>query len=277
MLAWKKLSSAKWEDAWLERLCFLDPTRLVISSVHGSKSIRITAYDLTPKQGADLVKQFGGTLFRVNTAQLLGKTPSRPPIRIRKELVVIDSEKERRNARKSFPGRKTIVIPAAMAFGTGDHATTASCLRLLCDVAAKLDSPWRMLDLGTGSGILAIAGRLLGAKQVEATDFDPQAVRVARENLALNKVESITVKKMDVLHWNPTKQWDLVTANLFSSVLIGAAPAISQATRSGGWLILSGILREQEVECVRAFKDSFTIQQAVHRGKWVTLLARRSR
>lgn len=274
MLAWKKISPAKWEDAWLERLSFLDPTKLVFSSIPGAKSIRITAYDLSAKQGKQLVLQFGGTLFTVKKSLLAGKTPERPPIRIRKELLVVGSERQAKAQRST--GRKTLIIPAAMAFGTGEHATTASCLRLLCDIAPTLSS-WRMLDLGTGSGILAIGARLLGAKHVDAGDFDPHAVRVARENLQLNKVNGVHVKRLDVLQWAPSKQWDVVTANLFSSVLVQAAPAITKATRPGGWLILSGILRAQERECLRAFAGSFKVKKTVRLGKWVSLLLNRAR
>ena len=89
-----------------------------------------------------------------------------------------------------------------------------------------------------------------------------------------NGVHAVTVKKLDVTSWTPARTWDVVTANLFSEVLISAAPAIARAVPPGGRLIFSGILRTQESETVRAFrKQRFHIDTIVRKGKWVTGLA----
>ncbi len=278
MFVWKKLASAKWEDAWLERLGFLGPTRLAVTNLAGSKTIRIEAYGLTKREADALLKQFGGQVRALKELAFAKQgNEVRDPIRIRGNLLVVASERDRRRCAKQFPSRKILVVPAAMAFGTGAHATTACCLRFLSDIAGTRDGgSWDMLDLGTGSGILAIAGRMLGARKVDAFDFDPHAVRTARENVRANGVSSIAVKKLDVTKWSPPGTWDVVTANLFSAILIRAAPAIAAATRPGGWLIFSGILREQEMDCVRAFrKKGFRIEAIARRGKWVTGRARR--
>jgi ribosomal protein L11 methyltransferase len=96
------------------------------------------------------------------------------------------------------------------------------------------------------------------------------------ENVRLNAMNSIAVKKIDVTKWKPQRTWDVVTANLFSEVLIAAAPSLSRAVRTGGRLIFSGILRSQENECVRAFrKNGFRIDAISRRGKWVTGKGRR--
>src|SRR6185369_10882971 len=95
------------------------------------------------------------------------------------------------------------------------------CLRLLADVAAERGAPrWDMLDLGCGSGILALAARLFGAVRVEAGDFDPACVRIAKENMALNGIRGATIRKLDVLAWKPAHTWPVITANLFSSLHI---------------------------------------------------------
>lgn len=278
MFAWKKLASAKWEDAWVERLTFLGPTRLALTSLPGAKTIRIEAYALTKQEADGLLEQFGGQV-RPLKAQYFAKqdTEVRDPIRIRGKLLIVSSERDRRRWAGQFPSRKTLLVPAAMAFGTGEHATTASCLRFLADTADALaGDSWDMLDLGTGSGILAIAGRMLGARKVDAFDFDPHAVRTARENVHANGVDSIVVKKLDVTKWSPQRSWDVVVANLFSAILITAAPAIAAATRPGGRMIFSGILRSQEAECVRAFRENgFRIEAIARRGKWVTGKGRR--
>ena len=280
MLTWKKLASGKWEDAWVERLSFLGPERLAITALAGKKTIRLEAYGLTAKEGASLVKQFGGTAKELKHAGLLAKAKeTRKPISIRSQLMVVASAAEKGACERAFPKRKVVAIPAAMAFGTGEHATTAGCLRFLADIAAghQGQGSWEMLDLGTGSGILAIAGKALGAKRVDAFDFDPHAVRTAKENLALNAIKGVSVKKGDVTQWEPPRHWDLVAANLFSEVLIGSAAIIAKATRPGGRLIFSGVLREQEKETAAAFrKAGFRIDSVVRKGKWVAALATRA-
>ncbi len=272
MLVWRKLASAKWEDAWVERLTFLGPTRLAIVGLPNRKSLRIEAHNLTKAEAKALVTQFGGAVHEVADKPVL-QPPPRKPLAIRDRLVVVDSAEA---AKKAPEGRPVLIIPAAMAFGTGDHATTASCLRLLCDVAKEQgDTPWEFNDLGTGSGILAIAAKKLGAKRAEACDFDPHAVRTAKENVAVNKAAPLPVKKTDVLKWTPVRTWDVVAANLFSQVLIAASKSIAAAVRPDGLLLLSGILRVQEAEVVETFTAlGFTFERAVRKGKWVTLLAR---
>ena len=106
------------------------------------------------------------------------------------------TERSRAAETKATPERPVLLIPAGMAFGTGDHATTATCLRFLADVADSLaGKPWEMLDLGTGSGILALAARVLGAKRVEAGDFDPDSVRTAKESATRRTVRVKTRKE----------------------------------------------------------------------------------
>src|SRR6202012_2096161 len=120
-------------------------------------------------------------------------------------------------------------------------------LRFLADVSDALaGQPWEMLDLGAGTGILALAARLLGARKTEAGDFDPHAVRTAKENARRNAIKGIAVKKLDVREWHPARTWDVVAANLFSDLLIEVAPKIVAAVAPGGRLVFSGILRTQE-------------------------------
>jgi ribosomal protein L11 methyltransferase len=272
MITWRKLTSAKWEDAWIERLQFVGPTRLAVVRLPSRKSLRIEAYALTRKEAEGLLAQFGGQIRIIKDKPVAEPVP-RKPLPIRDRLWVVDTPA---SARKLASPRPTLIIPAAMAFGTGDHATTASCLRLLCDLAAAQPGAWDFLDLGTGSGILAIAARKLGARKVEGCDFDPHAVRTAKENVELNAAGPIPIRKTDVLAWTPKRTWDVVAANLFSQVLIQASEAIAKAVRPGGSLILSGILLIQEKEVIAAFKRlGFQFEAAIHKGKWVSLQARK--
>jgi len=278
MLVWRKLASAKWEDAWVERLGFANESRLAIIGLPGRKAIRIEIYAVSKKEGSALVKQFGGQLRTLRDRIFTHQDTSRAPIRIREKLVVVSSEQQQKTAARKFPGRKTLLIPAAMAFGSGEHATTAACLRFLVDFVGKSGiGTWDMLDLGTGSGILALAAKTVGARSVTGFDFDPHAVRTATENARLNAIPRIAFKKADVTKWTPRKTWDVVAANLFSEVLIRAAPAIAKAVKPGGLLILSGVMRHQEKECVAAFTSKgFYVKKTVRKGKWVTTLACKS-
>ena len=259
----------------MERLSFLDPQRIAVFAGPNSKAIRIEAYHLSKKEAADLVERFGGQVRELKDRNFVAENAApRPPLRIRGKLVIVRSEAEGQKQAGLFK-QPALVIPAAMAFGTGDHATTAACLRMLCDRSETLPhNKWEMLDLGTGSGILALAARMLGAKRTDAWDFDPACIRTTRENLALNKITNVHLARRDVLAWSPEKTWQVVTANLYSSVLIAAAPQISRAVAPGGALIISGILREQEAETLAAFSaQKLRIERIVRRGKWVAALA----
>ena len=273
MLLWRKLASAKWEDAWVERLTFLGPTRLAVVRLPNRKSLRIEAYNLTRVEADGLLAEFGGQI-REAPDRILPDPVPRSPLAIRNRLWIVDCAQAAEAARVLDDRRPVVIVPAAMAFGTGDHATTASCLRLLCDLAGQMRGRWDFLDLGTGSGILAIAARKLGASRAEGHDYDPHAVRTAKENVARNDAGPLPIRKTDVLKWTPLRTWDVVAANLFSQVLIASSAKITAAVRPGGHLILSGILRIQEEEVVQTFlARGFRIEQIVHRGKWVTLMA----
>ncbi len=266
---WKKLSAAKWEDVWWDRLSEVND-RLAITALAGAKTIRLEAFQLTKAQAAKLQKAFGGSVAEQKKLKVLPAPAPRAPIRVRGKLIVVSTEKERELAAKD--AGKRLLIPAGMAFGTGDHVTTSTCLRLLADVAAEQGGePWDMLDLGTGTGILALAARLLGARKVEASDFDPDAVRTTKANAKLNGIAGVVVKKSDVRQWTPPRQWPVVAANLFSGLLIEVAPRIAASIEPGGTLIFSGILRDQEAGVVKALQAAgLKIEKLVRKGKWVT-------
>jgi ribosomal protein L11 methyltransferase len=204
-------------------------------------------------------------------------------------------------------GNKKLNIPAGAAFGTGEHATTAMCVKMIEDVmrsweaqaaspalfGASPKSVFRknlrsrggdrqhtrgvrslrvVVDLGTGSGILALAARWLGAKHVIAIDNDPTAISTAKENARLNKISGVKFQVSDIRDWNFPRDVEVVTANLFSELLIEVAPRF----RFAHWLILSGILRAQEEDVSRALtRHKIDIIEARRRGKWVAILARR--
>ena len=271
--AWRKLASAKWEDAWYERLSEV-ADRLAITKFAGAKTIRIEAFALSSVQAERLRKMFGGAVCAQRNPATVTPT-TRAPIRVRGKLVVVGSEAERDVVIAGKGHAVPLLVPAGMAFGTGDHDTTATCLRLLSDVSERfVPESWEMLDLGCGTGILALAGKLLGAKRVEAGDFDPDAVRTAKANARANGIPGVHVRRLDVREWQPERRWQVVAANLFSGLLVEIAPKLAAAVAEEGRLIFSGVLRVQEAEVVRALEaQQLQIARIVRKGKWVTGIA----
>jgi ribosomal protein L11 methyltransferase len=275
MWVWSKLSSVKWQDAWEER--FAACGGAVITTIPGRKTQRVEVYCTSRAQGLQIQGKFGGSLRNLPSRNWAAVKPERlPPVMVRDRLVISaeSSAAELSQLTKKHPGRDIISVPPDLAFGTGHHATTATVLRLLVDFAEsrkREGRPWTLLDLGTGTGVLAIAGQKLGARGVMATDNDPHSVRIAKANAVRNGAGNIAVQKSDVLHWKPRRQWDCVTANIFSAILEKAWPAIAQAMKPDGVVLVSGLLRTQAKECLGAAKASgIQFKQILKRGKWVT-------
>lgn len=266
MYRWTRLSSQKWEDAWEERLQFLGPGRVAMVTWPDSKALKIEAFCDKKTAGA-LARRFGGRVTKVAAHVWTGQ-PSRPraPLAIRGKLWIHSDEA---SWKKSGKKEGAVWIPAGMAFGTGDHATTATCLRLLCDVAGKFPGDWRAMDAGTGSGILAIAAEKLGASAVEAFDFDPACVRIAKENAKNNGCRRIRITKADARKTASFHRADVLLANLFSELLLASAPGFARRLSPGGWLIFSGVLRKQSEEVADGLvRLGFEPPRIVARGKW---------
>ena len=265
--AWRKLSAAKWEDVWLEQLRgFAD--RLAITAFAGKPTIRIEVFGISQVDAMQLARTFGGTAAKQKRELAIASQEPRKPINIRGKLSIISSEAERSQVRNSTP---VLVIPAGMAFGTGEHATTLNCLRFLVDfVAARGEEAWTALDLGCGSGILALAAKILGATKVVAADFDQECVRITRENCAANRLRGVSARRLDVLAWKPRERFDLVCANLYSTILIRIAAKLARSLASDGTLIFSGVMRDQEAEVTQAFtRCGLKIAGVKRQGKWI--------
>ena len=277
MFVWSKLSSAKWEDAWEERFHGPLRTGLAITRLPGGRTIRVEVYCQRRADAARIMKEFGGSLRELkqqNWAALSAE--SLQPVMIRSALVIAHSAEVAAKMRAAHPDRQVISIPGEMAFGTGDHATTATCLRILADyAAAKREKPWSLLDLGCGTGILAVAAAKLGAQPVDGFDYDPAAVRVANKNARLNGVRGLRFTQDDVTTWQPARQYDIVAANIFFDVLTLSFARIAAAAKPGGMVIVSGILHTHAADCLAAGrKAGLKFDKPIRRGKWVTAIGR---
>ena len=260
-------------DAWEER--FAGNPNLVIEMIKGGKSIRIQLFCNTQQEADAVVAQFGGSVRKMANAEWNKPVEAPRPVKVR-DVFVLTAEKRPKELaaiKEENPKREVIVIPPEMAFGTGDHATTSTCLRLLVDVArSRKGTDWTVADIGTGTGVLAIAARKLGSGETYACDFDPFAVAVAIRNTERNGTPEIQMKEQDVLKWKPRKKgYDVVLANLFSTVLIEAWPVIAKSLAPGGDLIVSGILATQAWDVFTAAAGSgLGFTKVVTKGKWVT-------
>ncbi len=165
------------------------------------------------------------------------------------------------------PQAVNLHLDPGLAFGTGTHPTTALCLEWL-DGQSLHDC--NVLDFGCGSGILAIAALLLGAKQACGTDIDPQALEASRDNATRNGIDAARFP-LYLPSEMPADTFDLVLANILAGPLVQLAPIISQHVRQGGHLVLSGILAEQAEEVRAAYQADFILDPTAEKDGWVRI------
>jgi ribosomal protein L11 methyltransferase len=171
----------------------------------------------------------------------------------------------------------TLRLEAGPAFGSGHHETTQGCLRAL-DWLARQQAPGRVLDLGCGSGVLALAAARLGAQAVMATDIDPVAVRTAAANARSNRVAG-AVRTLCSVGFDtipPGARFDLILANILAEPLKALAPDMRDRVAEGGRIVLSGLLRRQEASVRAVYRaHGFTMVRRFVLGQWPTLVLRR--
>lgn len=148
-----------------------------------------------------------------------------------------------------------LILDPGLSFGTGQHPTTSFCLSEIVRVAQGATTAKSLLDIGTGSGILAMAAAKLSYQPVHAYDFDPESVRVAKANAQINGLTAkLKLTRGDVTKLKPTRQYDLVCANLISNLLIAERKKIVAQVKPGGLLVLAGILAVEFSDVQRAFE-----------------------
>ena len=167
------------------------------------------------------------------------------------------------------PDAVVVRLDPGLAFGTGTHPTTALCLQILESLPVEGRS---IIDYGCGSGILAIAALKLGASHVVAVDIDDQALMATRENSIRNQVSD----RVSVQNIGPALQPAFcVMANILAGPLVELKPVLSAACETGGYLLLSGLLKQQAYEVKAAYADGFDMVQVSERDDWCCIYARR--
>lgn len=193
------------------------------------------------------------------------------PMRFGERLWVVPSWTE-----PPAPDAVNLRLDPGLAFGTGTHPTTALCLRWLDGLAAAGKLPGsQVLDFGCGSGILAVAAALLGAKTVIGVDNDPQAIIASNENAARNAVAitALLPKEFAAHHG----VFEVIVANILAGPLMQLAPQIAARLAPGGAIALSGILREQADDVAAAYRDWIDWAEPAIDGDWVRLAGQRRR
>ena len=264
--AWRRWIAPGQQEMWIGRLQGASCASWACTGMTGRARVLIEVYVESRAAAVALSRQWGGRVRVVKAREWIKSNPA-PPTRIGSSLEIIH-EKARSRKKAISP---QLHIPHGVAFGSGEHATTYMLLRaLVCHAQWDRTS---VLALGTGSGVLALTARLLGARTIVATDFDPDAVRTARQNEALNFPKPlIRWRRADVRQLRASARYDLVLANLFSGILGEAAPQIAGCVAPGGQLWLSGILDSQKQEVIAAYRgQGLRLIRAVHRGKWIML------
>jgi ribosomal protein L11 methyltransferase len=164
-----------------------------------------------------------------------------------------------------------IQLDPGMAFGTGTHETTMMCIEFL---EKYVKENYRVFDIGTGSGILAISAAKLGAKEVIGVDLDEVAVEAAKENVGLNNVNNIEIKHgnlVDVL----TGKADIIVANIIAEVIIGLSKDIRKFMAENGLFIASGIIKDRKEDVLAAMKaENLDIIEVREMGEWVCIVAK---
>jgi ribosomal protein L11 methyltransferase len=267
MYLWRRRTSQQWWSDNEEELRARAGDQLATIETSGRKRLQLEFASHSRLELETLVKEFGGRVEKLPSDWLkrFSREQRTKPLKVGKRLIVLRSQEDREA--RSF--LHNLIIPAGAAFGTGEHATTAMSLRMLEKLTRRWKPGWSIVDLGTGSGILALAAKRFGARQVIGIDNDSLAIATAKKNARLNKMRAVKFRVGDVRRWKSRRKIDIVTANLFSELLIKILPKAKAAR----WLILSGILRNQERDVTRAARrHKIDIVQVRRGGKWVAIL-----
>ena len=194
------------------------------------------------------------------------------PLKIGSKIVIVPAWEKY----SASEGELVVKMDPGMAFGTGNHETTRLVIELL-EKYVKGDE--RLLDVGTGSGILAICGARLGAGLCRAYDIDPVAVKVARENIKDSGLKNITCDTSDLLYGVDKKDggYDIICANIVADIIIRMVPDIGAYMNDGAVILTSGIIVERAEDVIKAFcEHGFYIEQRIEENGWCALAVKKN-
>jgi len=240
--------------------------RLVVLLADGTDPDQLLA---NAREDLDIETNLPWHLREVPDADWVRLTQSQfGPISVGEHILIIPSWHADQMPKTPVAGRIAIQLDPGLAFGTGSHPTTHLCLEWLAD---ELPAGSTVLDYGCGSGILAIAAKMLGASHVTGIDIDEQAVQATVVNAVANQTQVNAQMPESLIE----EQFDVVVANILSNPLKVLAPMLSSRVRSGGTLVLSGVLERQALEVAEAYAPwlPMTVWQA--RDGWVCLAGRK--
>lgn len=275
---WSKFIEEDRLDEWENRFIGEEISYVLEKSVKRSRWV-LSVYTATEDEAERLLFRFGGAIDPLAPAQWQPSPGSGAEmlLRVRDSLVVTGSEDPTviQGLTDENPGRIVLSFPPQLAFGTGSHPTTAGCLRFLTDFSkTRQGRPWSVLDLGCGSGILAIAAAKLGATRVVAVENDGMALIYARENAVrhgvADRVDFVEGDAIALMEAEPENPYDLIAANLFSDLLEVLFPRFPTHLAADGELIVSGFLATQADSIARhAAAADLPLAATVRRGKWM--------
>jgi ribosomal protein L11 methyltransferase len=275
---WSKFIEEDRLEEWENRFIAEGISYILEKSVKNLRWL-VSVYTPSAEEADDLLTRFGGTVDPLAPAQWQPAPGSGEEmlLRVRDTLLVTGSEDPVviRRLSKEHLGRIVLSFPPQLAFGTGSHPTTAGCLRFLSDFAkTRRGMPWSILDLGCGSGILAIAAAKLGATRVVAVENDGMALIYARENAGrhgvADVVDFVEGDAIALMVAEAERPYDLIAANLFSDLLEVLFPRFPAHLAPGGELIVSGFLATQAPSVSRhADAAGLPLVATMRRGKWM--------
>lgn len=278
LFRWSKFVTENELEEWENRLLVLDIVYTAEKQVK-RKRWQISTYSAEREHAEELRARFGGGVTQVYPGdwQPSSEAGAESLLKIRDTLVVTEADDESVQASLAelFPDRIILSFPPQLAFGTGGHPTTAGCLRFLSDIAKeRRGTDWSLLDLGCGSGILAIAAVKLGASRVVAVEIDEVALEVARKNAqrhdCADRIEFLAADVIPLLPSGELGLFDVIAGNLFSSLLIELLPSVPGSLLPGGDGVFSGFLTSQTREVAETAKEAgIPLKDYLRRGKWV--------
>lgn len=285
LFRWSKFVDEDRLEEWEIRLIAAEVAFTADKPVN-RKRWQLSSYVLTRAEADVLRARYGGGVNEVYPHDWQPSAEEGVPflLKVRDRLViteaadgpVLDALVEQ------FHDRIVLSFPPQLAFGTGGHPTTAGCLRFLSDIAKeRADNDWSLIDLGCGSGILAIAAAKLGASRIVAVEIDDVALKFAIQNAerhgVADRIEFIEGDAIPLLRGEGSDAYDVIAANLFSSLLVELLPNFSDGLNLGGDFVISGFLTTQTREILEAAQESgLRLDDYLRRGKWVAARGRRA-